>query len=111
MKRQTEGVNASTDSQVTEKRDWLTLRQAAGELQVSQATLRRAYHRCELVAYLVGACLRIRRADLQAWLESQRWSPALCQERTARPRAGRRQRHAGRPLAQPAGADTRTRTQ
>jgi excisionase family DNA binding protein len=90
MKSESEGAHGSGDGRAHEKRDWLTLRQAADELQVSQATLRRAYHRRELVAYLVGTCLRIKRADLQAWLDSQRWSPSLCQARTARPRPGRR---------------------
>ena len=99
MDTETKTAGANSTEQAAEPREWLTLRQAAAELQISLATLRRAYHRGDLVAYLVGSRLRIRRADLQEWLESQRWSPALCQERTARPRARRRPDTPTRPSA------------
>jgi excisionase family DNA binding protein len=89
MKSEMEGAKRADEVQRIGSRDWLTLPQAAAELQVSQALLRRAYHRGELVAHLLTNRLRIRRADLQAWLDSTRWTPALCHERTARPRGVR----------------------
>lgn len=72
--------------------DFLTLPQAADALQVSTMTLRRAYHRGELKAFLIGCSLRIRRTDLEAWIEGQKWSPQLCAQRTSRRRAGNRKR-------------------
>jgi excisionase family DNA binding protein len=75
---------------------YLTLRQAAETLQVSTATLRRAYHRGELKAFLIGCSLRICRTDLEAWIEAQRWSPELRRERTSRPCNGRRKKRAAR---------------
>jgi len=90
MEPKTKAPADNGKERAAEARDWLTLAQAAAELQVSQATLRRACHRRDLAAFMIGTRLRIRRADLQAWLESQRWSPELCRQRTARPRAGRR---------------------
>jgi excisionase family DNA binding protein len=110
MDGETKAAGANNKEQAAEPREWLTLRQAAAELQLSQASLRRAYHRQELVAFMIGTRLRIRRADLQAWLESQRWSPALCQERTARPRAGRRKGRVGGLVAEPSPANNNTRT-
>lgn len=79
--------------------EFLTLKQASQRLQLSEASLRRAYHRGELKAFLLGAALRIRRVDLDGWVEAQRWTPTLCAEKTARPRAGRRKPKmpAGRP--------------
>jgi excisionase family DNA binding protein len=70
---------------------FLTLREAAELLHISTASLRRAYRRGALPAFLLGCSLRIARADLDAWVTAQRWTPSLCAERTARPRAGRRQ--------------------
>lgn len=90
MKSETKEADGSGDGHAPGKPDWLTLGQAATELQVSKATLRRAYHRGELQAFLIGASLRIRRADLDAYTERNKWTPRLCAERTARPRAGRR---------------------
>jgi excisionase family DNA binding protein len=107
MKSQSERANGSGDGRALERRDWLTLRQAAAELQVSEALLRRAYYRRELTAYLVSNRIRIHRADLQAWLESQRWSPARCHEHTARPRVvGRKRKHAASPTRGPRPPDT-----
>ena len=68
----------------TQSREWLTLPQAAVEVQVSVALLRREIHRRKLVAHILGNRYRIHRADLQAWLESQRYSPVLVRERTGR---------------------------
>ena len=87
MKVPTGEPNISGESRAAEKREWLTLPQAAAELQVSEALLRRAYYRGELVAYKFTNRIRVRRADLLAWLESQRWSPARCREHSARPGA------------------------
>jgi excisionase family DNA binding protein len=79
---------------------WLSLQEAARVLNLSAASLRRAYQRGELKAHLLGCALRLWRRDLDMWVEGQRWTPALCAERTARPRAGRRK---ARKPALPAG--------
>jgi len=73
---------------------WLSLQEAARVLSLSTASLRRAYQRGELKAHLLGCALRLERVELTRWVEAQRWTPQLCAQRTARPRAGRRKRAA-----------------
>ncbi len=73
-----------------EQARFLTLKQAAAELQVSAASLLRARARGELKMFLYGTQLRIKRTDLDAFSERSTWTQALCAARTARPRAGRR---------------------
>jgi excisionase family DNA binding protein len=90
MNSETSPILKSNGEALARLPEFLTLRQAAEVLQVSTASVRRAYHRGELKAFLLGCSLRIRRTDLETWVESQRWSEALCAERTARPGAGRR---------------------
>ncbi len=75
-----------------EQAQFVTLKQAAAKLQVSTASLLRARARGELKMFLVGNALRIRRADLDTFLERSMWTPQLSAVRTARPRAGRRRR-------------------
>jgi excisionase family DNA binding protein len=86
------GARKATEKPGAVAPEFLTLTQAAQVLQVSTATLPRAYQRGELRAFLIGNSLRIRRADLNAFIERNTWTPALCAERTARPLAGRRKR-------------------
>jgi excisionase family DNA binding protein len=107
METKAKPPGAKGKGEVLEPLRWLTLRQAAEELQVSQASLRRAYYRGELQAFLIGASLRIRRADLDAYTGRNRWTPQLCAERTARPRAGRRK---AKVIARPSACPTRDAT-
>jgi excisionase family DNA binding protein len=56
--------------------EWLTIEQAAGWLQVSTKTIRRYIEAGSLPAVnLGGRAIRIRRKDLEAWLESRRVEP------------------------------------
>jgi len=65
---------------------YLTLDGAAAELALSERTIRRAIAAGDLPAYKVGKSVRIRRADLEAWLESKR----LPNARSGAPVAARR---------------------
>ena len=50
----------------------LTVREAADRVRLTQWAIYRAIQRGELTAYKPGGRLRIREADLEAWLESTR---------------------------------------
>lgn len=111
MKSQTEEANESSGGQAPKKSDWLTLTQVSQELQTSQTTLRRLIERREIPASRIGVCLRIRRSDVDAYMERNTWTAPLLRKRTARPGAGRRKRPDVRPVPEPARADRQTRTQ
>lgn len=51
---------------------FLSLAAASEDLELSERTLRRAISAGELPAYKVGKSVRIRRTDLDAWMESKR---------------------------------------
>lgn len=59
--------------------DFLTVNEVADLLKVSDKTVRRLATRGELPSFRVGAQLRFRRADIEAWVDAQQ-APA------ARPR-------------------------
>jgi len=59
--------------------DFLTVNEVAELLKVSDKTVRRLATRGELPSFRVGAQLRFRRADIEAWVDAQQ-APA------ARPR-------------------------
>jgi excisionase family DNA binding protein len=65
---------------------WLSLQEAGRVLNLSTASLRRAYQRGELKAHLLGCALRVKRMELNRWVEGQEWTPQLAGQRTARPR-------------------------
>lgn len=73
-------------------RDYLNVRECARIVGLSGESIRRAIHRRDLAAFLLGHALRVRKTDLERWIQAQRWSEALCAQRTARPRAGHRKR-------------------
>jgi excisionase family DNA binding protein len=52
--------------------DTLTIQEAAERVRLTQWALYRAVQRGELTAYKPGGRLRIREADLEAWLQSTR---------------------------------------
>ncbi len=54
---------------------WLGTREAAEELGISLRTLYRLIDEGSLIAYQIGRNLRIRRSDLDAFLESARVRP------------------------------------
>jgi excisionase family DNA binding protein len=72
--------------------EFLTVPQVGARLQVQPFTVRRWIWAGKLKACLLGACVRIRRQDLELFVSANTWTPELCQERTARPQAGRRER-------------------
>jgi excisionase family DNA binding protein len=80
--------------------EWLTIDQAAAWLQVSTKTIRRYIEAGSLPAVnLGGRAIRIRRQDLETWLETRRIEPGVSlrqQDREGR-RENRRQRHARPP--------------
>lgn len=51
---------------------WLTVREAAKVLRLSRWSVDREIREGRLVACRVGKCVRIRPADLEAWMESRR---------------------------------------
>ncbi len=51
---------------------WLTVPQAAVEVQLSEWTIRKEIADGRLVSSRVGKCIRVRPADLEAWMESRR---------------------------------------
>lgn len=58
--------------------EWLTVEQAADWLQVSTKTIRRYIEAGSLPAVnLGGRAIRIRRPDLEAWLQSRRVEPGM----------------------------------
>jgi excisionase family DNA binding protein len=58
--------------------EWLTIEQAADWLQVSTKTIRRYIEAGTLPAVnLGGRAIRIRRQDLEAWLETRRIEPGI----------------------------------
>ena len=71
---------------------FLTVQQVGARIQVQPFTVRRWIWAGKLKACLLGACVRIRREDLELFVSANTWTPELCQERTARPQAGRRER-------------------
>ncbi len=76
--------------------EWLTIEQAAAWLQVSTKTIRRYIEAGSLPAVnLGGRAIRIRRQDLEVWLQTRRIEPGVSlryQERLDRQEL-RRQRH------------------
>jgi excisionase family DNA binding protein len=54
------------------ERSFLTPREVSGMLRVSTQTVRRWIKQGKLPAYRVGRAWRIKRADLDAWLDNQR---------------------------------------
>ncbi len=67
--------------------EWLTVEQAAEWLQVSVKTIRRYIEGGSLPAFnLGGRALRIRRQDLESWLQTRRVEPSRRAVRHARPR-------------------------
>lgn len=54
----------------------LTVQEAANVVKLTQWAIYRAIKRGDLVAYKPGGRLRIDEADLQAWLDANRVSPA-----------------------------------
>jgi len=94
----THGLKDGPDS-AGQMREYLSVRECAAITGLCGQSIRRAVHRRELRGFLLGHSLRIRRRDLEAWIQDQEWSPALCAERTARPCSGRRKRTAS--IAEP----------
>lgn len=65
--------------------EWLTIEQAAEWLQVSTKTIRRYIESGSLPAVnLGGRAIRIRRQDLDAWLETRRIEPGVSLRRLDR---------------------------
>ena len=60
--------------------DFLTIREVADLLKVSDKTVRRLEARGELPGFRVGAQVRFRREDIDAWVEAQ--------QRASRPSGG-----------------------
>jgi excisionase family DNA binding protein len=77
---------------------FLTVAEIAKALRLSQFTIRRWIWSGKLKAKLFGNRMRVPVKEYRALVEGEDWSPALCQQRTARPRARRRRPKA---LAQP----------
>ena len=51
---------------------FLTVEEVADQLRVSTQTVRRWVKEGELPGYRVGRCFRVKRADLERWIEQQR---------------------------------------
>lgn len=51
---------------------WLTVPEASELAHLSEWTLRKEIREGRLVACRVGKCVRLRPADLEAWMESRR---------------------------------------
>ncbi len=65
--------------------EWLTIEQAADWLQVSTKTIRRYIEGGSIPAVnLGGRAIRIRRQDLEAWLETRRIEPGVSLRRLDR---------------------------
>ena len=75
---------------------FLTVEEIAKKLRLSQFTVRRWIWSGKLKAKLFGNRMRIPAEEFRALIAGQDWSPTLCQETTARPRAGRRKPKLGR---------------
>jgi excisionase family DNA binding protein len=56
--------------------DWLTVRQVARELGVVTRTVHGLINSGQLTGYWIGRVIRVRRADLDCYLESVRITPA-----------------------------------
>lgn len=54
---------------------WHTAESGAKHVRLSDRTVRDAVKRGDLPAYGVGKALRLKEADLDAWVESQPWEP------------------------------------
>lgn len=57
------------------EKKWLGTPEVAAELGLSQRSVYAIVNRGELVAYRLGRVYRVRRADLDAYLESARLAP------------------------------------
>jgi excisionase family DNA binding protein len=65
-----------THGRRSDSQEWLTLRQIADELGIALSTLYNRRHRGEGPrAYTIGGRLRVRRADLNLWLETMADEP------------------------------------
>lgn len=53
--------------------EWLTLAQVGEWLQVGRSTVYRLVSSKEIPGYRVGRAIRVRRADVERWLEENRW--------------------------------------
>ena len=56
--------------------DFLTVREVATLLKVSDKTVRRVMARGELPSFRVGAQVRFRRTDIEAWVDAQQTTHA-----------------------------------
>lgn len=62
--------------------DFLTVNEVAELLKVSDKTVRRLATRGELPSFRVGAQLRFRRADIDAWVDAQQAPGARSRKET-----------------------------
>jgi excisionase family DNA binding protein len=77
--------------------EWLTVEQAAEWLQVSTKTIRRYIEAGNLPAVnLGGRAIRIRRQDLESWLQSRRVEPGVSLRQQERLERRRRHSRGGR---------------
>lgn len=53
--------------------DWFTLAELGEWLKVSRTTAYRLVSTGEIPAYRLGQAIRVRRADVERWLEENRW--------------------------------------
>jgi excisionase family DNA binding protein len=75
----------SPADQATAFPEWMTIEQVAEWLQVSTKTIRRYIESGSLPAVnLGGRAIRIRRQDLEAWLQTRRVEPGLSLRQQAR---------------------------
>jgi excisionase family DNA binding protein len=53
--------------------EWFTLAELGEWLKVSRTTAYRLVSTREIPAYRIGRAMRVRRADIERWLEENRW--------------------------------------
>ena len=90
MKANGDGARANTQGTAPAAGQFLTVKEVAARLRVSEFTTRRWIWDHKLKAHLFGNRVRIAAQDLAEFISGNVWSEAACLERTARPRAGRR---------------------
>lgn len=66
--------------------DWLDAEQAAAHIGMSVPFVRRLYRSGAIEAYKPGGKVRVRRGELDAWLEGQKITPAVRPKLTLAPR-------------------------
>jgi excisionase family DNA binding protein len=85
-----DGLAGTSGRQAVETAEYLTVREVANKLRLSQFTIRRMIWTGKLKAKLFATRLRISGRELARFEQAETWTPQLAQSRTARPRAPRR---------------------